>query len=101
MRHPVSIEQRTAGEAAASGEIPYTWSDYTTTWVDIVPQTAREYRDAAAVRGDMTHLIKMRFDSGVTNQMRLKYGARTLNIVSAINVGERDRELQLVCVEEV
>lgn len=101
LRHRVVIQQPTAGAANDYGETADTWSTFATVWSEIVPQSAREYQQAQTLRGDMTHLIKIRWYNGVTIQMRVVYKSRNLNIVSVINVGERDREMQLICVEEV
>ena len=43
----------------------------------------------------------MRYLSGIVPKMRVKVGSRIFDILSIINVDERNRELQLMCRESV
>ena len=101
LKHKILIEEPTAGTADSYGESEYTWTTYATAWADVVPQNAREYIAAQQLMASMTHLLNLQYISGVTSKMRVKLGTRYLNIISAINLGERNRTLQLVCQEAV
>lgn len=48
-----------------------------------------------------THKVTIRYRSGVTTQMRVAFGSRTLNINGIINRDERNVELTLMCEEVV
>ena len=43
----------------------------------------------------------MRYRTGLTPTHQFKVGSRTLNILSIMNVGERNRELEIMCKEVV
>ena len=101
LRHSVTIQEPTAGTPNAYGETVDTWSTVAVVRARIVPQNSREFFAAAQVRGEMTHLVEIRYRSDVTNQMRLKYGTRYLHIDGIIDTDERNRQLFLACVEEV
>jgi SPP1 family predicted phage head-tail adaptor len=68
-------------------------------WMNFVPMSGREYWRAAQVQSDVTHQLSGRWVDGVTTQMKARYGTRLFNIIAAINVGERNIELQLMCKE--
>jgi SPP1 family predicted phage head-tail adaptor len=49
----------------------------------------------------VSHRVTLRFIPGVTAKMRVNYGGRLLLIEAALNIEERNRELQLMCLEVV
>ena len=53
------------------------------------------------VETPVTHRVTIRHRDGVTPKMRLKFGARILNIRAVINPAERNRTLELLCEEGV
>ncbi len=63
--------------------------------------TSREFMAAQQVNADITHMLKMRYRSGVTASHRLKIGTRILNILGPpVNVGERGVEMMITAIEE-
>lgn len=100
LRLSVTIEEVT--ETNTDGVVAQSWSDYAdNVRAGILPQSGREFYRAKQVYADMTHLVRIRYLAGVTPKMRLKLGSRYLNIVSVGNVEERDRVLDLVCIEDL
>ena len=101
-RHRVDIQQPVEGTPDAAGEIPITWGTYASSVpVEIMPQGGREYYQAKQVQAEMTHLLKIRYLSGVTSEMRALFGTRELHILDVVNVDERSREMLLTCKEDV
>lgn len=101
-RHVVNVEQITRGAADSYSVRAETWTDYMTgVWVSIEPQAGREYYRAKQVTPEITHLVGMLYDAGITTDKRLKFGSRTLDIVFVDNVDEANWELWLHCVEQV
>ena len=76
-----------------------TWSTYATVQASIEPISGREYFAAQSTQADVTHRIRIRYFSGIVPKMRVSYNSRIFDILSVINVGERNRELQLMCRE--
>lgn len=72
-----------------------------TVWASVEPLTGREFIEAKAYSADVTHRVRMRYLSGITSKHQLRLGTRRLNIEAVINVGERNRELELMCKEAV
>lgn len=59
----------------------------------------QERFEAQQIQADATHEIKGRYYSGLTPKHRLKFGARTFNIVSVNNVEEANINHELRCRE--
>jgi SPP1 family predicted phage head-tail adaptor len=98
LRHRIAIE-RVTETRDTDGSVIETWSTYATVQASIDPISGREYFAAQSVQADLTHRIVMRYLSGIVPKMRVKYGSRIFDILSVINVSERNRELQLMCRE--
>lgn len=100
LRHQITLQARTVTRSASGAEV-IAWTDLATVWVSINPIAGKEYFASKQVNAEVTHRINMRYRSGVRPSMRLKHGARVFSILSAINVGEKNIELELMCKEVV
>jgi SPP1 family predicted phage head-tail adaptor len=98
LRHRIAIE-RVTETRDTDGSVIETWSTYATVQASIDPISGREYFAAQSVQADVTHRIVIRYLSGIVPKMRVKYGSRIFDILSVINVSERNGELQLMCRE--
>lgn len=103
LRHRVAIEQPPTPAADEYGHNDETrdWIVFATVWAAVVPLSGREFWRAESVQSDLTHTVTTRWLDGVTPQMRVRHNDRLLNIDSVIDVGERRKELQLMCKEAV
>ena len=81
------------------GDITETWATTKTRWCEVIDTRGREFQQAAATQSDMTHLLRMRYTPGITSENRLELGDRTLNILSVVNTGDRNKELLISCKE--
>lgn len=79
-----------------------------TYWAEVKPLSGREAQNVKQVWATATHQVTMRWlGSAVTIQPRMKLvitkspGTRTLNVISALNVEERNRAWLLVCEEKI
>jgi SPP1 family predicted phage head-tail adaptor len=100
LRHGIAIE-RVAETQDADGSVIEAWSTYATVHGSIEPISGREYFAAQSTQADVTHRIGIRYLSGIVPKMRVKYGSRIYDILSVINIDERNRELQLMCRESI
>lgn len=88
----------------AYGAPTETWATYATRWAEVEPLSGREYFAAQQVASEVSHKIKLRHDSltgSITPKMRISWDSRVFDINSVINAGERDREVELMCVERI
>lgn len=96
----VTIETPTRVRGAAGGYTT-TWSTHATAWASINPIRSREYFATQQEQGEVTHRIIIRYISGVTYEMRVAYDGRLFYLQGPPrNIGEKDRQLELMVTEE-
>jgi SPP1 family predicted phage head-tail adaptor len=100
MRHRITIETPTETQGR-DGSTVRAWNAFLSTRASIEPLTGREYFAAEREQADVSHRIRMRYTGGITHRMRVSFGSRIFEIESVINVGERNRELILICREAI
>ena len=104
MRHRVTI-QHPLETRTDSGHVTHSWKDLRTVWADVRPLSGRELLSAQQVQSDTTHKVTIRYMDGVDNKNRLVWSnnalTKTLEVTSAIDVGARERFLELMCREVV
>jgi SPP1 family predicted phage head-tail adaptor len=82
-----------------TGENVSSFEEYITVWASVVPVTGKEYIESQKLRAETTYKIATRYIAGITTDMKIKYGDKIFEIVSVLNLNERNIELQFVCFE--
>ena len=100
LRHKVIIQENTPSRDDYGAEAE-SWSNFATVWAAIEPIRGREFWESQQINAEVTARITIRYLSGVTPKMRVKYGTRIFDIISVINPEERNRDLQLMVKEAV
>jgi SPP1 family predicted phage head-tail adaptor len=100
LRHRITIEESTETQDA-DGSVTENWSAFAAAQGSIEPISGREYFSAQTTRADLTHRVNLRYVAGIMPKMRVRFGSRIFDILSVINVDERNRELQLMCRESI
>lgn len=72
-----------------------------TVWAGVEPLRAREYQEAQRIRPELTYKITTRYHAGITPDMVIKFQDRFFNIISVINVRERNTMLEIICTENI
>lgn len=75
------------------------WRNVATVRASVEPLQGREYFSGPFQMGETIIRIRIRYQEGITNKMRVKYGKRLFDIYSVIDSREAHRELQLMCKE--
>ena len=68
-------------------------------WANVSPMTGREYEESQKIRAETTYKVKTRFFKNITSDMKFMYNQRIFEIVSVLNVGEMNTELDIVAIE--
>jgi len=68
-------------------------------WANVSPMTGREYEESQKIRAETTYKISTRYFPDITADMKILYGKKTFDIVSVLNLEERNTELQIICTE--
>ena len=99
LRHQLTIKAINTTEDSY-GEVT---EDPTTTectvWGSIEPLSGRELLLAQQIQATVTHRVRIRYHSGLDPSMQIVFGTRTFDILSIINLEERNRELEIMCRE--
>lgn len=80
---------------------PKTLTEVKTVWASVEPTRGREYQEAQRVRPELTYKITTRYHKEVTPDMFIKFKGRYFNIVSIINVKEKNEMLEIICTENL
>ena len=101
LRHKVTIEQLVSSGQNVYGEREDVWETFLTSWASVEPLTGGERFAAQQIQSSVTHKIRMRYQPGITTEMRIKFGDRGFDIDSTLNLEERGRELLIMAKEAV
>lgn len=103
MRRRITIQNSTPTQNTSGDMVP-SWGTYYTCWAEIQPATGRELMAAAQVQANISHTITIRWPGTsytISPSMRVLYKSRYFDIQAVINLDERNRTLQLLCLERV
>lgn len=98
LRERVTV-QIASGATNTLGETVLSWADSTSVWASVEGVSAREAIDAGQQETTITHRVRLRYLSGLTQQMRFAWRSRTLNIVSLLEYGNRTEHVA-ICEEQ-
>lgn len=93
---------QTAAQAAGStGQPIQTWTTAKTVWVGIEPLNGQERLAEGNVSAKVSHRVVLRYNaySALTSACRFIRGSRVFEIVSVVNVGERNEQWLCDCRE--
>jgi len=86
----------------SKGGVVESWGSFAEVWASIEPLVGREYFESKQINAELTAKIRIRYLEGVHSKMRILYDDRVFEIVSPpIDVREGNRELVLMCMEDV
>ena len=105
LRRQIIIEQTTETRDT-DGAVINTWSTFATIWAEFVVSKGTVSIGDETVAGgrpvaEANQQLRIRYLSGLTPKMRVKFGSRYFNIKSISNVAERNREMLLFVTEAV
>ena len=100
LRHKV-LNQADSGSRDAHNQVTPSWSTISdgTVWANVEPLNGRSLVEAQSIETEVTHRVTIRYLSTVSAKHRIVHDSRNLQIISVINVDERDWILQLMCKE--
>lgn len=99
LRERVTV-QIASGTTNTLGETVLTWSNSTAVWASVEGVSARESLTAGQQETTISHRVRIRYLSGLTNKMRFAWRNRTLDIVSLLEHDNRSVH-EAICQEQV
>lgn len=98
LRHRVTIESPPTTQDS-HGQVTGAWVPFVSCWASISPLAGRELIAARSVESGVSHVVRIRYRSGITSGMRVNFDGRYFNIIAVRNLDERNRETVLDCEE--
>jgi len=92
LKEPVQLQD-------GAGGIVDGWQDFAKIWASITPISGKESWANNQKYFEATHKIYTRYIPGVNTKMRIVCKGREMEILSVLNVSERDRELLIIAKE--
>lgn len=100
-RHTISIYKNVAGAADGLGHSTPTATLVLTTKAAIWPVSASESRANMRNETNVTHNIRIDYQSGILADMWVVFGTRTFAIKGFVNPEERNIYLDIICNENL
>lgn len=100
MREAVTLQQKSVSRGA-NGEEVVSWSTFASVYAQVQPISGREFVALRQAQSTITHRFRIRWLTGVTTAMRVLWNSQPYDIVEAINVDARNRQLELLCVGDL
>lgn len=88
----ITIEQPTETRNAANEKVKKSWSTFKSAYAEIVDQRGDEKFAAAQTSAQMARIFRVRYTTGITEQMRIQFDGKVYNIKSIVGGGTRNRE---------
>ena len=97
LRERVTVQQASESRNAL-GETVLSWATFAERWASVEGVSSREALAAGQQDVTITHRVRMRYVSGMTQGMRFSWRSRTLQIVSLLEYGNRSEHVA-ICEE--
>lgn len=99
LRERVTIQQATETRNAL-GETMQSWATFAERWASVDGISSREVLLQGQQKTEVSHRVRMRYVTGMTQTMRLVWRGRVLEISSLLEHANRS-EHELLCTERV
>jgi len=99
LRERVTVQQASESRNAL-GETVLSWATFAERWASVEGVSSRESLAYGQQQISVSHRVRLRYLTGLTQSMRLVWRGRTLEIVSLLEHGNRS-EHELICQEAV
>lgn len=109
MRHKLDLQVKVLTEDGGGSSSVSSYSTFATVFGSITPKSGGERMFGDQLQEPITHIIRIRFRRDISFKNRIQYKftndgisvTRVFNIKRVINVDNRDRYIEIMCVEGV
>lgn len=101
LKHKITIKVQPISPNSYGEEITdiLQWNDFANLYASISPSSGREFYAAQQINNRINTIFIIRFIQGIIPSMKVLYGTRAFNILSAPDIEERHKEIHLICEE--
>lgn len=98
LRHRVRFEVHGTAKDA-SGQVVDEWLPVITCWAAVEPLKGDERFDSAKQDPELSHRIRTRHTRLIKAKHRAVYDGRVFDVINVLDVGERRKQLHIMCTE--
>lgn len=100
LRERVTFQTKTEASDGMGAGGTATWTD-TLTGVPaaVWPLRSGELIENQKIEHQITHRVRVRYQSAMNTNMRIKWGSRYMDIISMIDIGSRNKEFEILTEE--
>jgi len=98
LRHKITFQVNTPVSDGMGGQTA-SWADSFDAFAAVWPISANERIKNQGIEHEITHRVRMRYESRIVPTLRIKFGTRYLEIISIINPNERNVYLDIMATE--
>ena len=99
LRERVTVQQASESRSAM-GEVVQSWSTFAERWASVEGLSSREFLNQGQIDASVSHRVLMRYLDGVSQNMRIQWRGRTLEIISILEHENRS-EHEILCQEAI
>jgi len=99
MRHSLNVKTVSSTQETTLGSWNQSTLAATTRWCSVEPIGGRERLRAGQLVPEATHIIRTRYNTEIVPSCIMVWGSRTFEILSVVNVEERNMVLEMLCKE--
>jgi len=102
LRQRIRIERPAESVESAYGGSGISWGLLAERWASVEPLRGSEMLEADQVAGRVSHVVRFRSIAGLElgARDRILFGERVFQIVAALDLRERDRLTEVLCLED-
>lgn len=97
--HRLRLQQRNTADDGAGGNV-VTYTDLATIWGRVMTENGREFTEQKKITPELTNLVRARYRTGVSPDMRIVWGDRVFDIIAVYDPEGTQTEL-LIPVREI
>jgi SPP1 family predicted phage head-tail adaptor len=100
LKERITIQDKTVTRNDFGEEI-ITWTTFATRWAAVEPLRGQEFIEGRQLVAQVSTRFRVRYLDGVKPEMRVSYRDRVFAIIGVVHPFENQRELHLMCEEQV
>ena len=98
LRHRVTLQEHISTRDSFGAE-KEAWIDTAKVWASVEPLSGKEYFAAQQINAEVNIKVTIRYRPLIHPRMRVLFGVRVFEILSVLNIEEKNIQLVLMCKE--
>ena len=99
LRQRIQLQEYVTASDGQGGSTA-TWEELGTVWADVKPVGGSERYEIESLKGNITHTVRLRYYSGLSNENRFIFNGKAYYIKYPLNKGYDNAYMELAVTEE-